>query len=339
MIVALALGISPAAASPAALDAGTRPHNAAATEPAKIFLVAIGDNGQSGMRIGCGDSLVPVTVQVEAASGTDVKIARAIAALLAIKQQYYGQSGLYDALYQSNLTVAGVSLLDGAAVVRLSGSLVVGGVCDEPRVEQQLAQTALQFPGVTNVSIVLNNGPLFQRPNVTFFPETGHTLRGGFRAYWNQFGGLAVFGFPLTEEFQENGLTVQYFERARFEWHPGAYPARYDVLLGRLGAIVATARGLNGTAAFQPKAANPSCTFYPQTGHNLCGGFRAYWNQFGGLAVYGFPISDEFKDPVTGLTVQYFERQRFEWQPGTWPERYDVLLGRLGYEALANGWR
>ena len=34
-------------------------------------------------------------------------------------------------------------------------------------------------------------------------------------------------------------------------------------------------------------------------------------------------------------TVQYFERQRFEWHPGAWPDRYDVLLGRLGAQLLA----
>jgi hypothetical protein len=50
--------------------------------------------------------------------------------------------------------------------------------------------------------------------------------------------GLAVYGLPLTQEFQENGVTTQYFERARFEWHPGAWPERSDVMLGRLGAQV-----------------------------------------------------------------------------------------------------
>lgn len=48
-------------------------------------------------------------------------------------------------------------------------------------------------------------------------------------------GGLAIFGYPISEEFVEGDLVVQYFERARFEWHPGAWPERYDVLLGRLG--------------------------------------------------------------------------------------------------------
>jgi hypothetical protein len=76
----------------------------------------------------------------------------------------------------------------------------------------------------------------------------------------------------------------------------------------------------------------------PQTGHNLCGGFRDYWNKFGGLAVYGYPISEEFaeRNPDDGqvYTVQYFERASFEWHPGAWPERSDVMLGRLGAQVL-----
>ena len=34
------------------------------------------------------------------------------------------------------------------------------------------------------------------------------------------------------------------------------------------------------------------------------------------------------------MTVQYFERGRFEWHPGQWPERLDVLLGRLAAEQV-----
>jgi len=69
------------------------------------------------------------------------------------------------------------------------------------------------------------------------FPETGHTIRKGFRAYWEANpNALVEWGYPLTEEFSENGVTVQYFERARFEWHPGSNPQHYDVLLGRVAA-------------------------------------------------------------------------------------------------------
>ena len=34
----------------------------------------------------------------------------------------------------------------------------------------------------------------------------------------------------------ENGVAVQYFERTRFEHHPGAWPENFDILQGRLGA-------------------------------------------------------------------------------------------------------
>lgn len=79
-------------------------------------------------------------------------------------------------------------------------------------------------------------------PNVLHFPETGFSISGGFKAYWEQFGGLAVFGFPITSEYEENGVRVQWFERARFEWHPGSWPERYDVLCGLLGVELLAAR-------------------------------------------------------------------------------------------------
>ena len=65
----------------------------------------------------------------------------------------------------------------------------------------------------------------------------GCHLGGGFRRFWEERGGLPLFGWPLTEEFQENGVTVQYFERARFEHRPDiGKPEDYHVVLGRVGA-------------------------------------------------------------------------------------------------------
>jgi glucose/arabinose dehydrogenase len=102
--------------------------------------------------------------------------------------------------------------------------------------------------GLLGNQIVLNrrHEPPFQPvadpglPNQRYFPETGHTLRNSFRAYWEAHGGLELYGYPLTEEFTEISPTdgkpyvVQYFERNRFEWHP-ENSAPYDVLLGLLG--------------------------------------------------------------------------------------------------------
>ena len=78
--------------------------------------------------------------------------------------------------------------------------------------------------------------------NPRFFAETGHTLGGTFRAYWEGHGGLAQQGYPISDEFTEisdldgTPYTVQYFQRARFEWHPENAGTPYRVLLGRLGA-------------------------------------------------------------------------------------------------------
>lgn len=122
-----------------------------------IFLIAVEDAGKSGEEIGCGDSLVPVEVAVPA---TTDALSAAYEALLDIDEQFYGQSGLYNALYQSDLTLESVAVEDGRATVHLTGQLMLGGVCDNPRVEAQLRQPALQFPTVSQVSVFIDGVPL-----------------------------------------------------------------------------------------------------------------------------------------------------------------------------------
>src|SRR5215212_9907914 len=68
--------------------------------------------------------------------------------------------------------------------------------------------------------------PEVKDPNKIYFAETGHYMGTVFYNYWQKYGGLAQFGYPFTEEFEERNPTdgkiyvVQYFERARFERHP-----------------------------------------------------------------------------------------------------------------------
>src|SRR4051794_11122840 len=165
---------------------------------------------------------------------------------------------------------------------------------------------------------------------VLYFAATGHTLRGDFLAYWTKYGGLAQFGYPITEEIIDVGgptahapQPVQYFERARFEHHAentppatggatGAQPATgYNVLLGLLG--------LDFHPPDPPVAASPGARFFAETGHNLSGAFLTYWDAHGGLFVNGYPISEPFteKNPIDGkaYTVQYFQRARYELHP------------------------
>jgi hypothetical protein len=67
------------------------------------------------------------------------------------------------------------------------------------------------------------------------FTETGFYVGGPFWSYWRDNGGLMIFGFPLSDELEEEGRTVQYFERCVMEWHPDN-PVGFRVLLRRLGA-------------------------------------------------------------------------------------------------------
>jgi subtilisin family serine protease len=188
----------------------------------------------------------------------------------------------------------------------------------------------------------------------SFFPETGHSLRGAFREYWRANGGLPIFGFPISEEFLERGddgrdYVVQYFERHRLELHP-ENPPPYHVQLTRLGDLLLQQSGRNWFAL--PKGApKPGCQFFEATGHSLCEPFLSYWRANGlefdrrpgktaaeSLALFGQPISEpqiETLEDGTLVTVQWFERARFEDHG---PQ--GVLLGLLGGElARARGWR
>jgi hypothetical protein len=123
----------------------------------KIFLIGVNDNGVSGKLIGCGDSAVETNVEVPYSTGV---LRAALTKLLSIKDQNYGQSGLYNVLYQSNLKIGSLALKNGVATIHLTGKLTLGGECDNPRVQAELEQTALQFSTVKSVSIYINNVPL-----------------------------------------------------------------------------------------------------------------------------------------------------------------------------------
>ncbi|MFS8531779.1 cellulase family glycosylhydrolase [Sphaerobacter thermophilus] len=95
--------------------------------------------------------------------------------------------------------------------------------------------------------------PFPDNPDHRYYAETGHSLSYGFKNYWDANGGLMNFGFPLSQEFDERNQpppagdgevhTVQYFERARFEWHPEYRGTPYEVLLGLLGTEYLQVRG------------------------------------------------------------------------------------------------
>ncbi|HET6263158.1 MAG TPA: erythromycin esterase family protein, partial [Chloroflexia bacterium] len=181
-------------------------------------------------------------------------------------------------------------------------------------------------------------GPAYAQPGGRTFPETGKTVSGAFLAYWESNGGLAQQGYPISGEMAEvsdldgKTYTVQYFERAVFELHPENSPP-HDVLLSLLGTFEYKRRyGDAGAPGGRASADKPR--FFSETGKTLGGVFREYWENHGGLAQQGYPISDEFeeKSELDGktYTVQYFQRAVFELHPENAGTPYEVLLSQLG---------
>jgi len=84
-------------------------------------------------------------------------------------------------------------------------------------------------------------------PGSVLFKETGKRVGGSFLVYFNEHGGVRQQGLPITDEFQEKSTldgktrTVQYFERAVFEWNPSNEPP-YNVLLSQLGTFTYKAK-------------------------------------------------------------------------------------------------
>lgn len=187
-----------------------------------------------------------------------------------------------------------------------------------------------------------------------------HSVGGTFHEFWLRNGGLPIFGHAITGEFMtvspetaQDHIT-QIFERQRFEHHPDNVGTPYEVLIGRLGVSAAERRGLMDTAPFQPLESNAGqqgCLFFTETGHNLCGRFLEYWSSSGldmgdegvsfreSLALFGFPISEVFINPETGLKTQYFERAIFEHHPESQGTPYEVLLVRVGADELLHAGR
>ncbi len=120
--------------------------------------------------------------------------------------------------------------------------------------------------GLTRLGAILTAGrsePAFAwlaaapDPARSFFTQSGHSLGGAFGWFWQTHNGLSVFGYPISEEFQEWNETagqvylVQYFERARFEYHPENVGTPYEVLIGSLGRQILD-RDPSAVAALAP---------------------------------------------------------------------------------------
>ncbi|MFQ6101616.1 MAG: LGFP repeat-containing protein [Anaerolineae bacterium] len=176
-----------------------------------------------------------------------------------------------------------------------------------------------------------------QAPDCRYFAETGHWVCSEFLELFDTRGGLGIFGFPITEAFNDPrlGLRVQYFQNARMEWHP-YNPDPYKVQLG----LLVDELGYDFPPASQEQIPSRNSAlhhYFPETGHVVSYAFLDYFRENGGLDIFGYPRSEFIYED--GYIVQYFQRARMEWHPEVlsgsqmrltklgeiYVERFDVL--------------
>ena len=162
-----------------------------------------------------------------------------------------------------------------------------------------------------------------------YFSETGHNVKGDFFKYYNgNPNATFLYGYPITEEFtSKDGKTVQYFQRARFELRSDQ-PEGQRVQLSPLGQLTFVTTGpLNVNNSFASR-------LYAETGFPVCFAFLEFFDKYGGVAQFGYPISGfEYHE---NKIVQYFQNTRLEWQP--WKNEGDRVavsdLGRIYFDIL-----
>lgn len=141
-----------------------------------------------------------------------------------------------------------------------------------------LAAAALVIAGVG--AVALSRGRLTP---LRYFPETGRLLSDPFLAYFDQHGGQATFGYPLTDPYSlPDGTLVQTFQRAQ---------------------IALTVRGVE-LAPINREL---------RIGHELPGApvapeFTSIYQTLGGEAFFGVPFGEAHLE--NGDLVQDFERAR-----------------------------
>jgi hypothetical protein len=168
-----------------------------------------------------------------------------------------------------------------------------------------------------------------QEQDFKYFSETGHNVKGDFLKFYNSNpNALFLYGYPITEEFvNKDGKTVQYFQRVRFEFQ-GDLPEGQRVRFTQLGRETYFSTGtLNVSNTF-------ACRTYPETGYPVCFAFLEFFDQYGGVAQFGYPISGfEYHE---NKLVQYFEKARLEWQPWKSEGQRVVVsdLGRMYFDKL-----
>ena len=190
--------------------------------------------------------------------------------------------------------------------------------------------------GVWELSLfpTLPASPLPAGRDRQYFPQTGHNVSPTFYSFFMAMGGVERFGLPRTEEMEEDGLLVQWFQRGRLEYHPERKGTPYEVQISLIGERLL---GPDRPPRAEPFESGENQRYFEETGHSVSYAFLRYFETRGGIDSFGYPITEELTE--NGRPVQYFQRARFEYVPENAGTRNEVQLGLIGDELLRQrGW-
>lgn len=161
-----------------------------------------------------------------------------------------------------------------------------------------------------------------------WFADTGQVLGGVFLDFWYDNEEL---GSPVSPATPVGDITIQWFQYGRLETYPVPYEQATvaDVYRAPVGRKYADKIGyVTQVEAFKQRPGGGQ-RYFPDTGHTLSHGFKAYYEGVQGIPErIGPPISEEFK--IGPTTYQFFEFGALTWAEGD-PVRL-VEIGTLDAE-------
>ncbi len=168
-----------------------------------------------------------------------------------------------------------------------------------------------------------------QPPDTPYVAATGHVVQGAFLRFFRAYGGEALLGAPLTDEFILAGHYVQCFAHVALQRPLDA--SGDAVVLRPIGELLHKAQPPLPANAV-PSGTEAAARYFAATGHTVCHAFLDFFEAHGGAAFFGPPITEIVVED--GVIVQYFRNASLEWHPAE-GEGYCIRLGNLGKSYLA----
>jgi len=187
------------------------------------------------------------------------------------------------------------------------------------------------FPSVAPEQI-----PPFNSKLRHYFPETGHVVSYAFLDYFREYGGLDIFGYPRSEFMYEDGYMVQYFQRARMEWHPENLSGP-QMRLSNVGETYIERFGVPGNCADLREP--PELVDASSTTLKINASVRHVITGQGGRQIVFVYVTDQHRQPVPAVAVTMTVRYpsgdvRYKCAPtderGFTAHSFDILPSPLG---------